>query len=753
MASLKEIQAETMATIDTGKAMIDKVLTIMDIMVSMPSLSLTLSTNPMEFLLQLLEHAGITYEDLKLFLTDFLIYVLPALEIGVKAILLTNLKNMVSCSIDPRIPDQYRKRHKSVEERNTPNEYGIDIDIESIDFLDKLSFSPLSEYGRDMYFGQAGVIDVYKFARADDFDAFLWFVMHKGKFPMTTDLGLDLEGLNNRIHGSGSYNIQEENPTLFKELNLTPSSEENASTILPGNTFGYSGTTSPNIISMCIDTSRDEENRIVHNTLVPISDDLTSANWYIRRKDQLTSNIFGNDAYASKESEYVNGKKRTTGVNMKAKTRDYSKEKPICNLQYLDTSYGDQNIVGLANNKFRFTILPKPYIHIPNIDEGEPPWRFKKLTFDADGNYDLNGKYTIPITTKEVVDRENKTVTFEVSDVPVAKMGLKSGKVESIKDEQTGKPVVLKYMFECYGGLTVYEFNYDYVMGMKLFDAKVLASTLLQTLVNTRLGINLSLDIKHKEATERIKEIIKTIVNSDDSEINDCFFSFDNSKYDALLREAEAKRAKRQTFGNVTRNAGLFDSVNDILKEYDTATDLHERKEILSRAIQQAAVTISEGSEEEDKYDVQYSFVFDLIENLILAIMNAILSPKVLMLLEVNQRLMGGTWKKFTVEDLIKAMRSIIEAIVKEVRDLLIQELLKLLMKQLQPIVELIGSIVIRERLEYYSEVINNILKNCPFIWFSFGSQLLETKLDTVDYADIDVSSTKKGEEPTTNPC
>ena len=180
MASLKETQVETVATIDTAKAMIDKVLTIMDIMVNMPSLSLSVSTSPMKFLLQLLEHAGVTYEDLKLWLTDFLIYVVPAMEIGLKAVLLTNLKNMVSCSIDPRIPEKYRKQHKKSTDRNTPNEYGIDIDIESIDYLDKMSVSPLSDYGRDMYFGQYGIDDVYKFARADDFDAFLWFVIHKG---------------------------------------------------------------------------------------------------------------------------------------------------------------------------------------------------------------------------------------------------------------------------------------------------------------------------------------------------------------------------------------------------------------------------------------------------------------------------------------------------------------------------------------------------------------------------------------------
>lgn len=738
MASLKKVQSETMATIDTAKAMIDKVLTIMDIMVNMPSLSASMSTSPMVFLLQLLEHAGVTYEDLKLWLTDFLIYVVPAMEIGLKAVLLTNLKNMISCSIDPRIPEKYRKQHKSISDRNTPNEYGIDINIESIDYLDKMSVSPLSEYGSDMYFGLYGVDDVYKFARADDFDAFLWFVIHKGKFPMTTNVSTDLHEFDDRIHGNGSYHIAEENPSLFKELNLTPDSNENASSILPGNTFGYKGDGSPNIISMCIDALRDENDQIVHNTLVPISDDLTSVNWYVRKKDQLGANLFGSYAAAKAQTEYKDGKKRTTGVETKNKSRDYSKEKAICNLQYIDPAYGDQEITGLANNRVRFTILPKPLVHIPNLAEGEPPWRFKRMLFDADGNYDPNGKYTINVEDDDKLAYLDEAITIDP----------RNGEVH-VND----KDKVMKNLVECYPGLTVYEFNYDYVMGMKLFDAKVLASTLLQTLVNTKVGINFNLSFKHQEATEKIKTIIRQIVNSDDGEKNECFFTFDNSKYDDLLKRAEEKRANRQSFGRTTRDAGVFDSVNEILKEYDTATELHEKKEILSRAIDQAAVSLSAGSDDRDKFEVEYSFVFDLIENLILAMMNAIMSPKVLMLLEVNQRLMGGTWQKFTVEDLLKAMMGVINAMVKELRDLLIQELLKFLMKVLQPIIEMLGSIIIRERLEYYAEVIENIIKNCPIIWFRFGNQYEEAKIDTVDYADIDVSTTRAGEQPKNDKC
>jgi hypothetical protein len=73
-------------------------------------------------------------------------------------------------------------------------------------------------------------------------------------------------------------------------------------------------------------------------------------------------------------------------------------------------------------------------------------------------------------------------------------------------------------------------------------------------------------------------------------------------------------------------------------------------------------------------------------------------------------------------------------------------------MKQLQPIIELLGSIIIRERLEDYAEVLENIIKNCPVVWFRLGSQNQETMLDTVDYADIDRSITRT-DQPKTNNC
>lgn len=714
MSSIKDKQQDAMASIDTAKAMVDKVLTIMGILTESPSVSLTFATNPIGFILQLLKHLGVTYEELRDYIANFLIYVVPVLEIGIKAILLTNLKNMISCSVDPRIPEKYRERLGCADSRIEG--YGIDISIESIDFLDKLSENPLSIYSEGMYFGLEGIDDVYKFARAEDFDAFLWFVIHKGKFPSSSDF----TNIQDKIHGIGPKIIS--SPSILDAVEATFDATS-PSSIMLGNTFTY-----PNYpyspISMCIDRKYDEENNIVSNILVPTSSNQCSVNWYVRRADYFTKNL----GLGEKKFE----------------TRNFSDEIAICNLQHIDVA--SSNVYpsnGFVNNIVKFTIKPKPFVHIPDVSKGEKPWGFVPLLFDSQGKYSVNGKYTIAFEQgeKPTPTYSDGYATYNLGSGVNIKINVRTGKVTTNGD-------VRNYLIECYKGLTVYEFNYDFVMGMKLFDAKVMATTLLDTLVNTRLGINLNIAKKHEEATDKIKEIIKNIINSDDSSVEDCYFSFDNQKYDELLKESEKRRAAQYSFGNSNTSMGDFSAVRSILEEYDDAATLEEQVEVISRAITQASVTISDGADESDKYGIEFGFVFDLIENLVLAIVNAVLTPKVLLLLEVNRQIMGGNWKAFTIEDLLKAMQGLIISIIKEVRDLVIQELLKLVLKYLQPLKEMIESILLREQIENYTAAINDIIRNCPVIWFEFGNQNLETKLDTVDYADIDVSSTRADDKP-----
>lgn len=689
MAKKDKLISEALSKIDMAQAMADKVLIILDLIQSNKSYPLDL--NAMSFLMDILKSLGVSFDVIEEWLTYFLVSVIPVLELSTKAYILSNLKNMVGCSTDPRIPEKYRKKHKSQDDTDSSQERGIDIDIESIDYLDKLSISPLSDNGKGLYFGLDGINDSYKFARADDFDAFLWFVIHKGKFPNSSIVKLDE---NNNLILGGHNTTKNYKGSLLSSLEVTYN-EDDPSTILLGNTFQYeSGRT----ISMCIDIKYNDKGKILNNTIVPISDDWSSVNWYTRRANYFTKNIIG---------------------DISAK-RDYSKEIPICNIQYIDQGSTDSPVIGTVNNKLRFTILPKPLVYI-NPKE----LTIKKILFNENGDFDKNGKYTLSDTKFDEIFKKEKSKDFE----------FKEGK---------SKADVIRSMYECYKGLTIYEFNYDLIMGMKLFDARSILSALFDTLQNASLGLSVGLEERHQESTDTIKEIIKNIINTDDSTVNDCYHTFSNDRYNMLLSNTANKRLNR---------TDKFYDAKQILSASLSGDTVNE-EEVLHRAITQAKVTVTEGSDGSDEYGIANNFIFSLLNNLITAIVQSLLSPKLLMVIVVNQSMMGGgKWEKFNFSNLFKALQDIIVGIVKEVKDLIIDKLWKLVATRLDPLITITSDEIVKEQLDSYADVLREIMKYAPYIFHFIGGQRQDTKIDDVDYADIDIPSENNQDTPNTNNC
>lgn len=697
MSDIKALQSETMALIDTSKALVDKVLNIVQEIDANASLSLSFSTNPIGYLIQILKTLGVTKQELINFLSNVLLTVTPIMEVSVKAVLLTNFKSMVSCSTDPTIPAKYRKKHSGKTSYEDEEGTGIDISISAIDYLDKLSVNPLSETGRNLYFGLNGVTDVYKLTRATDFDAFLWFVIHKGKFPNSVKITNGLSNLNGSVHkGCNGASYKPKDGTLLNELDYT-FPEANGASIQLGNTFTYP---TAHTISMCVDRQYDSilKNSVISAKLLPVSDDWNSVNWYAPNKTKS-----GN----------------TT-------VRVYDEERALCNLQYVGEASKMSSLTTPASNKLRFTILPKPLITEPRVSEGDLPWRYKKWRFNAQGKPDDNGKYTLDNTSGLKYDP-------------------RTGKIKGKADPQA--------LYECYPGLTIYEFNYDYIMSLKLFDEKVLAATLLTSLENINISAggsaNFSLTQNSSETTEYIRNIVKNIVNSDNSVTTDCYYTFSNSKYDGQLQRAQERRA------NI--NNSKFSNARKILNELDGITsgdtvNLHKTQETLTRAIAQASVDVTSGVSSNDAASVSYSFTYSLIENLVFALVECVLSPKVLLLLEVNKQIMGKSATEFSVADLIKTMQATITEIVQQVVDLIIQELLTYVLKLLKPILAKVTVAISIESMTNYAKILLDIIENCPVLWFSIGNSYSPTQLDQVDYADIDTTESTK-ETKTTNNC
>ena len=730
MANVRQRQQETVALIDTAKALSDKIAPFLGLLEDLSNVTVSVGLNPIKYLLMLLEHLGVTEDEIKDFLAKYIIYAVPALEVAVKAILLTNFKNMIACSADPRIPYKFRKLHKTEAGGGggSQNEYGIDIPLETIDIFDKLSIDPLSEEGKYEYFGNTTANTVYEFAIADDFDAFLWFVMHKGSMPDSTKLR-STDDFTNETHGYNADNVIPAEATLLSKFHVifdndpTPTSSKRSS-ILPGSTFEMDGSVAnAKTVSMCIRAEYDEtSNKIISNYIVPVSDDHQSLNWYKSNAAGQVSNIIGKNSYDKQ------GNKKN------------QKGKAICNLQYIDKSSDDSELLkGMTNSVFRLAILPKAQVHVPNVLKGEFPWNFKKLTFNEEGWYSSKGDYTANFTVETHYD--DKYVKYGTTD-SYAEVCFDG----HVRQSSTDAEHLLKYLYPCYNGLTVYEFNYDLVMGMRLFDAKVITSNLLKSLSNVFVGFGVSM--KRQEAQERVKEIIKNIINTDDSEVEDCYFTFDNSKYDAMLQKAEEKRARAERFGNTTVQGPSFEQVRKILEEYDETAEQQVQVDVIGRAITQASVALAAGVDDKDKETIKFGFVTDLLENLVFALVCALMTPKVILLFEVNKAIMGGYSRSFSFEDLIKMMKPIIVAMVKEIRDMVIAELLKMLMNKLSPFVALMENLIVKEAMDDYMELMRQIIKYCSFSSL-FKQKKLGSILDVVDYADIDPRS----EQPVTNNC
>lgn len=780
-AGTKQKQSNAISIIDAINA-INLVNSSINLFMAPPKNISFAANNPLMFILNLLNHTGITEEALKKWLVGFLTQTLPIIEMGVKAILLANLKKRISCSSDPRIPAKYRKKH-SLDDENNTNTNGIYVSVDAIDIFDKLSISPLSDEGRELYFGTSGVENAYQFARAYDFDAFLWFVMHKAKFVNPTEIEYgddnnkykykDLNEFFVKTYNSAGidgWSLLDDVKIKFNPVPPTGDTQNKGSKILPGNTFVYKD---GNIISMCINAkygttfvntnvepitqeSFGKEflkpnfvlyKYIIENELVPVSDDWKSANWY------GYLNLFKSfSSYYAKDG-IIN--------------RDYSKEKAICNVQYFENAIDKDNASDPIGRKFLVSILPKPFVHKPHSNE--PPFRFIRLLFDSKGFPDKNGKYSIK--SDEFLEDENNNnediviYTSEKNGISII-VDKKTGSYDIVNrfDYEERTKLANLCLYECYPGLTVYEFNYDYIMSLRLFDPKVVAASLLKAALNT--DIEYSITSKKAERRETIRQAVKNIIESSEngeSEITDCFYNFSNAKYEKLNRIAEEKRLHINRVGDSTIKSN-YENVQNILNEYDDNATLETKTDVLTRAITSASVEASNGIENaSDKGQIERNFICNIIQNLLNAIVDGILSPKVLMLLQVNQKIMDSeidksmfkTSLKSAERQLLEAMSDIILGVIKEVVDMVCTELLNMLLKQLEPLKNLMIDLVANEKAKRYREMIQTIIKNCvflPFDFSAFGNQFDNTLITNVDYADIDRNE-KAIDKPKTNNC
>ena len=214
-----------------------------------------------------------------------------------------------------------------------------------------------------------------------------------------------------------------------------------------------------------------------------------------------------------------------------------------------------------------------------------------------------------------------------------------------------------------------------------------------------------------------------------------------------MLNDAELKRSQNYPLNNNGLTSDTIDGNEfySILNEFDSKATLQENTDTFKRAFNQITANITEEVlpedkyklKLEDKYKLKSDIITQILKTLTSTLVETLITPKIILLFEVNKKLMGDEGEITDIEDFLKSITSLIVSIVNELRDLILKELIRFVMEFLEKLLNVLKDELIKEQLEYYSRLIKLLWEACAFK--ASHRKNLESELDHVEGADIDV--------------
>ena len=668
MANLQKTKSEALATIDAALAILNK---FPEIETANSMLSFNTSSNPFPFLMDCFKSTT-GYNILIKILSKFIMLGLPAVEIAVKGVLLANIKNILSCAINPFISDEILRN-------------GIVFNLQQIDITDTLRYSPLDEIGKYYYFdnyekstitdstGKKKQIDIPKqvddLKVSKDFNCLIWYMKHIASFrEVWGQQPDDTGGRTNDIENNDIYWNKKKKKCrkgagiVTLEYNVRPEGLRNAE--------GY-GMSSGDASYAGLQTPYGE---CLHVFLGNVKE---------------KSNEEGN----KQQDAYI----EATKALMEANEQISIAEKAIEDIKKQQKKYEQDRKKGKITQE-HYTVLI------------------------GDCRKQIEDKETV-ITDQKKIIKVNKSLKVNaIKELRKIQASMKNTNYRSITQNY-------------YYRRTLVEFNTDYVMSLKLFDSKVVTAQLLDSLMGL-LNIDLNLTYKQMLIKNEVKKMVQMIVETDDTVVSDCFFTFTNDDYNAMLEKAELNRAKLFSINGEQNTTTTIDpkeilrSLNELddsaIQSGDTTVIEHALTEISGN------ITTMDAMEGDAiNFGARMNFIENLMNNLAYVITSAVLSPKVYLLILINLEILGKD-TNFNLEGFIGQFKQLIASLIRTIRDQLIKYLVDELMKILGNIATEIAVKIGIEQAQYYYRLMKKII-DC----FKRKGTTLDFTIDSVEHADI----------------
>ena len=295
---------------------------------------------------------------------------------------------------------------------------------------------------------------------------------------------------------------------------------------------------------------------------------------------------------------------------------------------------------------------------------------------------------------------------------------------------------------------TLMEFNYDYVASLDLFDSKTMTARIIDAICG--LGtMTLDLSLRKNVLMSEIESIVERIIVEDTAEISDCFFSFNNDEYNDMLERAELRRLGLYSRNGEASGTEPIDAdalLND-LNNLDSSASKETIQTTINTTLTNFSKEISKTKPgQSGRYSLNVSVSADFINNLIKALISvvayAILSPKVYLLLLVNQKIVGGE-NNFTFDQYMATMKKMFVTIIRSVRD----ALMKYITEQ---VIEIVRDLSVNAATKFAVESYNyyaRLLRKCIECVQRFKGKYADWTMDNVGYADIIESESEYNEE------
>lgn len=627
MSKLSEARAKLQNSINTVKGVVDKYPALQ----ALGNLALG-KEGSIDFVLALLSSLGVTQKELMDEVCGWLSEkemgdgVLDEIEKAVKAIILLNIKNMFTCTIDPIIPDRLFRDYKYGDVYDVGGQ-GLELNLDLIDIYGVLDNCPVS--------------------------------------------------LN-------------ENAFYFDTVKQVKHEEEGSKSTL-----------------------RDEVEEIKKNNP-------TALNFYYTWKE-------GGD------------EKKTTELS-EAEIAFSSQFKVTINY-YTITGYTQNDVWKSRDfNAFIWSVInkgPKKWDNRVNFYNkfNETDYEAKKDDFFNENSVTING---ITFEKKNILD-------CEYVPRPTNSFATNVLRVYIDKDSYYHKHSVSADGAEIKFNKTIFEFNYDYIYSLKLFDTK----TLITNIVNSLLGFSMTgyFSKTRSVIAGSVGSIVEQIMNSEDDVITDDYFTFSNEEYNELLEKADI--AYNGQYKSNNENGSLInldnDEILDIINSIDDNAEYVPQETRIANVFKEISVTMAKNPEvsENTKFGFGIDIIHKLIKQTVTEIVMQVLSPKVMILYAINKSIMGDInydkYKENYIDFILKNFKNVIVPIIKSVNNIIGELLVNLLKKKLMPLLTEFTKKIAIEQAVSYATLISNLVKTCGSAASVLlnGEGELSTAIDNVNYADI----------------